>query len=870
MTAYTRTTTKQEILESAQQYLNDFGWIPIPVRTKWETYKKVQTNGESTEHELHRKAPFYKDWPSTTKDNAMNKLEKTARYRDINIGIVAGKPSNIFVIDVDVDNAGREYWGQMLNGRQIETMTQRTPSGGFHLIFTYESRLDRFSSDSRVLRFGKVKDEFYYPGIDFRTNGGQFIVSPSEYEEGQYELDFEKPINPMPDWLFDLLVEHDKNRNPDATAPASVPQPSTNPKKKLSYLKGDDADIVSRLMGLLSVARAENYSQWIKVGLALKSFQHKISFDLWQQFSQKSPKYNESECLGKWNSFNPTRITIGSLHEWAKVDDLDGYNQSIKTVRDHLVTYCDGTHHDCARLFYLMFGPEFKYTPEGWFHFNGLRWCNKMGTSPIYDRLAIDIAKLFEAKKIAFEKEKTDFASELGEDAEANKVIYAKIKEIDEKIKKTKALIGSLKSRNFADNIVKYCQDFLKDPDFELNHTRCIGFNNGVYDLETGEFRAARSSDFVSKTVKYDYKQVPKDDPCYQDLIQILKKIFFYDDLATAEQVMNYILLVLGSSLFGRNKREKFYVWTGCGRNGKGAIITLMMNTLGEYATTLNISALTGKQPAANQPNPALASLKSVLFVVTQEPDNHVTSTRFNTGIIKGITGGDSISTRNNYGPQIEFIPQFIMVLCANKLPEIDGSDQAMFSRTEVTEFINTFVEPDKYNPDNKHEFLIDETIKDKFRRDEYKQAFMTILIESYQRFLKDGITVPAIVRNATVAYQTDNDIIKAFLTDYVEKDAKAVIVLKDLYDCFESSIYFDSSKKMNKVAFKKAIADQLKCPITKDGSLDKKRYTNFWPGFKLKPVDEQVEVEGEGAEKVEVEGEGAEQVVVPNQLAAD
>ena len=287
----------------------------------------------------------------------------------------------------------------------------------------------------------------------------------------------------------------------------------------------------------------------------------------------------------------------------------------------------------------------------------------------------------------------------------------------------------------------------------------------------------------------------------------------------------------LGSSLLGRNKREKFYIWTGVGRNGKGVIITLVHNALGQYAKTFDIGHLTGKRHDAHQANPSLASLKGALFVDTQEPDNHCGKTSINTGIAKSLTGRDKMSTRLNYGNQFEFIPKFIIVMCANKLPEIDGTDQAMFNRIEVTPFNNVFVK----NPSKPNEHMIDESIKDKFEMVEYKQAFMNLLISAYQAFITEDIIVPEIVKEATNVYRNENDKVKCFAEDYISKteDLNSYIKLNDTFDAFMESEYADT--KLTKQAFNKELCKQLQKSITKNTTINKKQLTNIWTGFEFK-----------------------------------
>jgi len=72
----------------------------------------------------------------------------------------------------------------------------------------------------------------------------------------------------------------------------------------------------------LHVSRADDYEQWIKVGMILKRTGCTIGD--WETWSRQSAKYVEGDCARKWNGFNDASsqiATVGTLVAWAKQDD---------------------------------------------------------------------------------------------------------------------------------------------------------------------------------------------------------------------------------------------------------------------------------------------------------------------------------------------------------------------------------------------------------------------------------------------------------------------------------------------------------------------------------------------------------------------
>jgi hypothetical protein len=134
------------------------------------------------------------------------------------------------------------------------------------------------------------------------------------------------------------------------------------------------------------------------------------------------------------------------------------------------------------------------------------------------------------------------------------------------------------------------------------------------------------------------------------------------------------------------------------------------MATLGQYATVLhNIAGLRGKR-----------------FVYIPEPEEGNT---FNFGIIKELTGSDTISCRPLYGDWIEFTPECKICTDCNYIPTREP-DWGMKRRMKVIECRAKFMSnPDPTNP---YEFVANYGISSKFP--EWRKGLMSLLLAIHRR----------------------------------------------------------------------------------------------------------------------------------------
>ncbi|MGI2906970.1 PriCT-2 domain-containing protein [Tolypothrix sp. VBCCA 56010] len=100
--------------------------------------------------------------------------------------------------------------------------------------------------------------------------------------------------------------------------PCPKPQPaiSLHPSEKYST---DDINWAKSYLSALQPYRADNYFDWLQVGMSLKSVDESLLGE-WDAWSQQSPNYEPGECEKKWKSFKSSGLTIGTLAYFAKQD----------------------------------------------------------------------------------------------------------------------------------------------------------------------------------------------------------------------------------------------------------------------------------------------------------------------------------------------------------------------------------------------------------------------------------------------------------------------------------------------------------------------------------------------------------------------
>jgi len=539
---------------------------------------------------------------------------------------------------------------------------------------------------------------------------------------------------------------------------------------------------VSKLLELINIKRFSDYHEWLVIGWTLYNIDPSYIY-LWDKYSQTSNKYKAGECLYYWNNMAQKKgYTIKTLYYFAKIDNYEGYSEMQNNMHNSAMTASfSGLDMDIVYYIKEILKDEFIYNSGGWFYFNGVRW--------IKDKEGCRIPHSIKKNIINLYKSRIQYYYDLFENGKIKEEQY------NDYITSIQGVIHSLKDGKTLERLkvllkgVLIDDDFLDDID---NNPFLLGFNDGVFDLEINTFRCALPSDCITKTTGYSFKNeieniTDKQIKEFDD--KIFNKIF------TNEEKRQYMLDLYSSCLNG-NALQSFNLQSGknaSGGNGKSLMSNLMINAIGRdcengYGCEFNVGLLTQTSSKSCSANPELAKLKSIRYAVCSEPE---ANSYLNSGIIKMLTGGNSVSCRALFQNNNSFTPNFTLFLDCNKKPPFDSigeNDGGIMRRMRVCDFSSRFVEEEKDIKDE-NTFLQDPDILINLKY--YSKIFLKKLLNNYKLLNEKNNNKPFVIHaspiiiNETKQYFEDsNPFLKWLDNNIIESsDVKVYISLKSLYD---------------------------------------------------------------------------------------
>ncbi len=96
-------------------------------------------------------------------------------------------------------------------------------------------------------------------------------------------------------------------------SPYDAPTRRHRPAPELPAL-GTSPAAIRLTLAHISPRRADDYNEWVRIGIALKSAHGDTAFAAWDEWSSQSPKYDPDITRAKWESFHPDgRLSGGTL-----------------------------------------------------------------------------------------------------------------------------------------------------------------------------------------------------------------------------------------------------------------------------------------------------------------------------------------------------------------------------------------------------------------------------------------------------------------------------------------------------------------------------------------------------------------------------
>jgi len=241
---------------------------------------------------------YNKKDPSVKWKNSKNHF-KYFNFKNCNVGIPCGKNNNLIVLDIDVKDEGIEEFNKYIElYDKPETLIVHSANNGFHYYFTYEHS----SESTKYLIENSLKNSTKYrgKGIDIRTNGG-FIVAPNSSINGkQYKIINDIEPNEIPETLILWLLENKNN-----VIEGKINKKVKNTKHKITntfnneYIYDITNETILTILKKLNNTWYEEYDKWLLILTILKSLD---KFEIFDNFSKQSKKYNYENNLKLWNA----------------------------------------------------------------------------------------------------------------------------------------------------------------------------------------------------------------------------------------------------------------------------------------------------------------------------------------------------------------------------------------------------------------------------------------------------------------------------------------------------------------------------------------------------------------------------------------
>lgn len=258
-----------------------------------------------------QKRPYMDGWQKNHISRAeLGKELKAGRAKAI--GVCCGTPSGgLLFLDHDGKSASQmlESWGMPVSSLPPSWTVTSGRDGRFQVIYQVPKQ---YWSEIRTRRFktGVTDTEGKPEQVELRWDGCQSVVAGAH------------PLTSGYAWLSG----RSPSDLPIAEAPADLiarmlrQTVQTTPLLPLAVSGGDAARARSYLEAL-SPARADDYDEWLEVGMALHSLADDSLLQDWISWSAQSSKFKPGDCEHKWRGFKPDGgITLGTLGQLAKRD----------------------------------------------------------------------------------------------------------------------------------------------------------------------------------------------------------------------------------------------------------------------------------------------------------------------------------------------------------------------------------------------------------------------------------------------------------------------------------------------------------------------------------------------------------------------
>ena len=318
----------------------------------------------------------------------------------------------------------------------------------------------------------------------------------------------------------------------------------------------------------------------------------------------------------------------------------------------------------------------------------------------------------------------------------------------------------------------------------QMSEANLIAFENGVYDIVTGELKPFSYDMVITNKIPWNYNP-----DAYSELAD--KTL---DKLACNDRNIRLLLEeCIGYCFYRRNELGKAFILTGDKSNGKSTFLDCMKAMLGEQ----NISALDLKELGDRF---STAMMFGKLANIGDDiGDDFLQGSQVS--IFKKVVTGNRIKAERKGQDPFEFNPFIKLLFSANDIPRMKDKTGAVLRRLVIIPFNATFSkESDDYDP----------YIKYKLIEQDCMEYFIRVGVEGLQRvIINQGFTQSEKVQNQLNEYEEENNPIIAFIAD-CGVDAIENESTNEVYKRYQVFCAENSMQPMSNIVFSKQINKRL------------------------------------------------------------
>ncbi len=281
-----------------------------------------------------------------------------------------------------------------------------------------------------------------------------------------------------------------------------------------------------------------------------------------------------------------------------------------------------------------------------------------------------------------------------------------------------------------------------------------LGMPSGVLDLTTCNWRPYRAEDRITKATACDY-----DPNAHAPRWQRFIAETFHDP-----ELADFVQRLAGYCLSGHRGEHLLPILHGSGANGKSVFLGTLQHVLAEYASSAAPGLLI-RQPGNDHPT-GLADLQGRRLVIVSETGE---AGRLNEEQAKALSGGDMITARRMHRDFYGFKPTHQLVMQTNHRPRVAGTDEGVWRRLRLIPF-------DRIVPTEQRDPKLADTLKSE------AAGILSWCVQGWQRYQRDGLTMPRAVIAASQEYRDASDVVGAFIAEECELGMHFTTPSSDLY----------------------------------------------------------------------------------------